>query len=213
MKPLSVVVVEVSRCGVSVEYGLLVVVVDVVVLVSKCGFNEVDIVVVVSKIDVVCSMIVVVFVATAEVPLVVVIDVGLTPAVVEVWVVALVVVVDGVVVFWVSKCGFKEDDIVVVVVVVDGVVVGVNKYGVDANCEDRVSKVVAGVVVDGNMYGVDEVSGEYDSKVDVVSGVVVVDKDTEVVEVDRIEDVVFGNVDNVGGKLVVVGVGYVMVVV
>ena len=50
-------------------------------------------------------------------------------------------------------------------VVVDGVVVGVNKYGVDTNCEDRVSKVVAGVVVIGNMYGVDEDSGEYDSKV------------------------------------------------
>ena len=203
MKPLSVVVVEVRRCGVSVECGLLVVVVKVVVLVSKCGFKEDDIVDAEVDTFVVCVMVVmvVVFVATAEVPLVVVIDVGLTHAVVEVWVVALVVVVDGVVVFWVSKCGFKEDDIVVVVVVVDGVVVGVNKYGVDTNCEDRVSKVVAGVVVNGNMYGVDEVSGEYDSKVD-VSGIVVVDEETVVVEVDRVEDVVFGNV---GGKLVVVG--------
>ena len=44
------------------------------------------------------------------------------------------------------------------------VVVG-SKYGVDTNCEDRVSKVGAGVVVIGNMYGVDEDSGEYDSKV------------------------------------------------
>ena len=211
MKPLSVVVMEVRRCGVSVECGLLVVVVKVVVLVSKCGFKEDDIVDAEVDTVVVCVIVVVVvavvFVATAEVPLVVGIDVGLTPNVVEVWVVALVVVVDGVVVFWVSKCGFKEDDIVVVVVVVDGVVVGVNKYGVDTNCEDRVSKVVAGVVVIGNMYGVDEVSGEYDSKVGVVSGIVVVDEETVVVEVDRVEDVVVCKVEYVGGKLVVVGDG------
>ena len=94
----------------------------------------------------------------------------------------------------------------VVLVIRCAVVVVGSKYGVDTNCEDRVSKVVAGVVVNGNMYGVDEVSGEYDSKVD-VSGIVVVDEETVVVEVDRIEDVVFGKVDNFGGKLVVVGVG------
>ena len=186
MKPLSVVVVEVRRCGVSVECGLLVVVVKVVVLVSKCGFKEDDIVDAVVDTAVFCVivvlMVVVVFVATAEVPLVVVIDVGLTPSVVEVWVVALVVVVDG-------------------------VVVGVNKYGVDTNCEDRVSKVVAGVVVNGNMYGVDEVSGECDSKVGVVSGIVVVDEETVVVEVDRVEDVVVCKVEYVDGKLVVVGDG------
>ena len=48
-----------SKVDVCVEYGLLVVVVEVVVLVSKCGVNEVDIVVVVSKIDVVCGVVVV----------------------------------------------------------------------------------------------------------------------------------------------------------
>ena len=53
----------------------------------------------------------------------------------------------------------------VVLVIRFAVVVVGSKYGVETNCEDRVSKVVAGVVVDGNMYGVDEVSGEYDSKV------------------------------------------------
>ena len=95
----------------------------------------------------------------------------------------------------------------VVLVIRCAVVVVGSKYGVDTNCEDRVSKVVAGVVVNGNMYGVDEVSGECDSKVGVVSGIVVVDEETVVVEVDRIEDVVFGKVDNFGGKLVVVGVG------
>ena len=184
MKPLSVVVMEVRRCGVSVECGLLVVVVKVVVLLSKCGFKEDDNVVAEVDTVVVCVMVVVVvvFVATTEVSLVVVIDVGLTPSVVEVWVVALVVVVDG-------------------------VVVGVNKYGVDTNCEDRVSIVVAGVVVNGNLYGVDEVSGECDSKVDVVSGIVVVDEETVVVEVDRVEDVVVCKVEYVDGKLVVVGDG------
>ena len=53
----------------------------------------------------------------------------------------------------------------VVLVIRCAVVVVGSKYGVDTNCEDRVSKVVASVVVNGNMYGVDEVSGEYDSKV------------------------------------------------
>ena len=53
----------------------------------------------------------------------------------------------------------------VVLVIRCAVVVVGSKYGVDTNCEDRVSKVVGGVVVDGNMYGVDEDSGEYDSKV------------------------------------------------
>ena len=54
----------------------------------------------------------------------------------------------------------------VVLVIRCAVVVVGSKYGVDTNCEDRVSKVVAGgVVVIGSMYGVDEVSGEYDSKV------------------------------------------------
>ena len=95
----------------------------------------------------------------------------------------------------------------VVLVIRCAVVVVGSKYGVETDWEDRVSKVVGGVVVIGNMYGVDEVSGEYDSKVDVVNGIVVVDEETVVVEVDRVEDVVVCKVEYVDGKLVVVGDG------